>query len=145
MATETTKRNEAWEQAKESGKESLAKGKEAGEQAMEAARQEGKGILDKAKDAACAVGKKAEDATAAAGHGIADFGERVSEKGPHSGFMGTASQKVGDTIKEGGRYIEEQKLSGMAHDVAEIVKNHPIPALVAVFGLGFMIGQAMKD
>jgi hypothetical protein len=163
---EAGKKNQAWENAKEDGREALSKGKEAGEQAIQAARQEGKDALEKVKDAgsdvldkaketaqsvgsmaaetATMVGKKADDATAAAGHSVADLGERIAQKGPQSGFAGAATHKVGDTIKEGGRYIEEQKLSGMARDVEEIVKNHPVPALLAVFGIGFILGHALK-
>jgi len=165
--THETKRDQAWENAKDAGRDAMGKGKEAGEQALDAARQEGKAAfgkvkeaggeaIDKAKEAAQsvgtmavetaqAVGKKAEDATAAAGHGIAEFGEKIAEKGPQSGFAGAASHKVGDTIKEGGRYIEEHKISGMAKDLEGVIKNHPIPALLAVFGIGFMLGHAMKE
>jgi len=178
MASNTIKKNEPWEHAKDAGREALSKGKEAGEQAVQAARVEGQDTLEKAKDAgghvmdkvkdaggqmmdkakdaaqsvgtmasetACMVGQKAEDATAAAGHSIADFGQKIADKAPQAGFAGAAAQKVGDTIKDGGRYIEEQKLSGIAHDVEAVIKNHPIPALLAVFGIGFMIGHAMKE
>jgi len=133
------------ENAKEAGRDALSKGKEMGTQAAEAVREQGKNAVDMAKDAACAVGKKAEDATAAAGHGIAGFGERIAEKGPHSGFAGTAAQTVGDTLQKGGHYIEEQKISGMASDVADMVKAHPIPIVVAALGIGFLIGRSMKD
>jgi len=164
---ETGKKNEAWETAKDAGRDAMGKSKEAGEQALEAARQEGKAAFGKVKEAggeaidkaketaqsvgsmavetAHAVGQKAEDATAAAGHGIAEFGERIADKGPQSGFAGAASHKVGETIKEGGRYIEEHKLSGMAKDLEGVIKNHPIPALLAVFGIGFILGHAMKE
>jgi ElaB/YqjD/DUF883 family membrane-anchored ribosome-binding protein len=164
---ETGKKNQAWENAKDAGKDAVSKGKEAGEQALEAAKEEGKETIDKVKDAggaamdkakeavqsvgtmasetACMVGQKAEQATAAAGHGIADFGDKIAQQGPQSGFAGAAAHKVGETIKEGGRYIEEQKLSGMARDVESVIKNHPIPALLAVFGIGFILGHALKE
>jgi len=175
MATKTyqpsqpgdTKGNESWQGAKDSSKEAFRKAGEAGEQALNAAREQGKEALGKVKEAgnealdkaretaqsvghlaaetATAVGRKAEDMTAAAGHGIAGFGEAISQKAPQAGVMGVASHAIGDTIQEGGRYLEEHKLTGMARDVETLVKNHPIPALLAVLGLGFCIGRAMRD
>ena len=60
-------------------------------------------------------------------------------------MAGRASQAVADTVKGSGQYIEEAKLSGMAHDVEHVIKNHPIPALLVCFGIGYCIGRAMKD
>jgi hypothetical protein len=147
---------QATQAARQEGQDMVDKAKDAGAQVMDKVRDAGGQVMDKAKETAqsvgtmasetaCMVGKKAEDATAAAGHSIAEFGDKISEKAPQAGFAGAAAQKVGETIKEGGRYIEEHKLSGMAHDVEAIIKNHPIPALLAVFGIGFMIGHAMKE
>jgi len=161
------KGNESWEKAKDAGKETLSKAKDAGQEALDKAREVGEGVLGKVKEAgahaldtakgaahsvgetatetAAAVGKKADDMTAAAGHGIAGFGETIAQKAPHEGLAGRASQAVADTIKESGRYIEEQKLSGMAQDVEQFVKNHPIPTILVVLGIGFCLGRAMKD
>jgi len=159
--------SEHWDKAKEAGKDAANKAKEAGTEAVESAKEAGTGVLnkvkeagseaiDKAKDAmhsvgdmategVAAVGKKADDMTAAAGHGIASLGEKMADKGPHDGLAGRASQAVASTIKEGGKYIEEHKLSGMAQDVEQVVKNHPIPALLVVLGIGFCLGRAMRD
>jgi hypothetical protein len=136
---------ETLEKAKDAGGNIMDKAKDAGAEMMDKAKEAAQSVGTMASDTACMVGKKAEDATAAAGHSIADFGQKIADQAPQAGFAGAAAQKVGDTIKEGGRYIEEQKLSGIAHDVEAVIKNHPIPALLAVFGIGFMIGHAMKD
>jgi len=159
--------NDSWEKTKEAGKDTLSKAKEAGQEALNKAKEVGEDALGKVKEAgtqalgkakeavhsvgematetAATVGRKADDMTAAAGHGIAGFGETIAQKAPHEGLAGKASQAVADTIKEGGRYIEEHKLSGMAHDVEQVVKNHPIPALLIVFGIGYCLGRTMKD
>jgi len=148
MASKTfqpTATGDALERTKDASRDALSKGKEVAAQAAETVRQQGAHAVDMAKDAACTVGKKAEDATAAAGHGMADLGERIAEKGPHSGFAGTAAQAVGDTLQKGGHYMEEQKLSGMTHDVVDLVKAHPIPIVIAALGIGFLLGRSMKD
>jgi ElaB/YqjD/DUF883 family membrane-anchored ribosome-binding protein len=113
-------------------------------------------IMDKAKDAAVSVGdmasqacatvaKKADDYAATAGADIKKFGDNMSEKSPHEGLIGHASQAMAETIKGGGHYLEEAKLSGMADDVTHLVQRHPMPALLICLGVGFMLGRAMRD
>jgi len=147
---------EALNKAKEAGKEAISMAKEAGAEAIDKAKEAGAEALGKAKEAvgsvgematqaASAVGQKADDITAAAGHGIKEFGDTVAKKAPHEGLAGAASQAVAETIKGSGRYLEEAKLSGMAHDVEQVIKNHPIPALLITLGIGFCLGRAMKD
>ena len=147
---------EALNKAKEAGKEAMSMAKEAGAEAIGKAKEAGAEAIGKAKEAvgsvgematqaASAVGQKADDLTAAAGHGIKEFGDTVAKKAPHDGLTGAASQAVAETIKGSGRYLEEAKLSGMAHDVEQVIKNHPIPALLLCLGIGFCLGRVMKD
>jgi len=147
---------DALQKAKEAGKDILDQAKQAGNAALQEAKDASSDVLGKAKDAAsavgemashaaCAVGQKADDLTAAAGHEIKTFGDTIAKKAPHEGITGAASQAVAETVKGGGRYIEDAKLSGMAHDVEQVIKNHPIPALLACLGIGFCLGRMMKD
>lgn len=133
------------EAAEEVGADALGKVREAGSTAMGKAREAVASAGEMASEAASAVGKKADDLTAAAGHGIKSLGETISEKTPHEGITGHASQAVADTIRGAGRYVEEHKLSGIAHDAEQIIKNHPIPALLICFGIGVCVGRALKD
>jgi hypothetical protein len=161
------KEGDHMEKAKEAGAQALDKAKEAGTQAMTSAKEMGAEAVDKVKEAgaaaydkakgaaesvgematqaACAVGHKADDLTGAAGHEIKAFGDTLAKKSPHEGMAGHASQAVADTIKSAGRYLEDGKLSGMAQDVEQVIKNHPIPALLICFGIGVCIGRAMKN
>lgn len=136
---------EALDMAKDIGAEAFDKVKDAGAQALGKAREAVGSVGDMAVETASAVGNKADDMTAAAGHGIKEFGDTIGKKAPHDGMVGHASQAVADTIKGSGQYIEEHKLSGMAHDVEKIIKDHPIPALLVCFGLGYCVGRALKD
>jgi len=142
--------------AKEAGKEALQKTQEAGDDAVRKAKEAGTQVLGKAKEAAsaagemashtaAAVGHKADDLAAAAGHEIREFGDTIAHRGPHQGLAGAASQAVADSVKGSGRYIEEAKLSGMAHDVEQVIRNHPLPALLVCFGVGFCLGRVLKD
>jgi hypothetical protein len=136
---------EAFDAAKQAGAEGFSKIKDAGAEGFGKAREAVGSVGEMAAETACAVGKKADDLTAAAGHEIKEFGETVAKKTPHEGVAGHAAQSVAETIKGSGKYIEEAKLSGMAHDVEQVIKTHPIPALLICFGVGFCIGRAMKD
>jgi len=96
---------------------------------------------DKAKEAASAIGDKAEQATHAVGNRIESMGETLREKLPHTGVLGTASDKVASGLEASGRYIEEQGLKGMADDVTNMIRRNPIPALLAGVALGFLIAR----
>lgn len=163
----TNKGAEHMERAKDAGAEALSKAKEAGREAIEGTKEAGADALHKAKDAgtdalgkakeaavavgamateaASAVGQKADDLAGSAGHEIREFGDTLGKKGPHDGLAGTASKAVADTIKGSGQYIEDAKLSGMARDVEQIVKSHPVPALLICFGIGFCVGRTLKE
>jgi hypothetical protein len=147
---------EAMNKGKEAGREAMTGAKEASAEALQKAKEAGTDVIGKARDAAaaagdaaseaaCAVGHKANDVTAAAGHQIREFGDTIARKSPHDGIAGAASQAVADTIKGSGRYIEEAKLTGMAEDVENVVKTHPIPALLICLGVGFCLGRMFKD
>src|SRR4029077_13594214 len=125
--------------AKEAGSEALDAAKQAGEDALGKVKEAGGATLDKARDtvapagtmateAVTAAGKKADDVTGACGHIFKTMGESLAEKTPHEGMMGHAAQAVADTIKGAGNYVEEHKLSGMAKDLEQVIKNHPVPA-----------------
>jgi len=142
--------------AQEAGREGFAAAKEAGADAIDKAKGTAADVVGKAKEtvaavgematqAASAAGQKADDLTSAAGHEIRGFGDTISKKAPHEGFAGAASQAFAEGVKGGGRYIEEAKLSGMAHDIEGVVRNHPIPSLLVCLGIGYCLGRLTKD
>jgi len=148
--------NDPFGKAKEKGGQAMDAAKDAGGQVMDKVRDAGTQVVEKAKEAAtsvgemanqavCNVGKKADDLTATAGADIAKWGDALSEKAPHSGLVGQASQAVAGTLRDSGHYLEDAKFSGMANDVAKLVQRHPMPAILIGFGIGFMLGRALKS
>jgi hypothetical protein len=97
-----------------------------------------------ASQAASDVGKKADDLTASAGVGIQELGDKLSRNVPHAGAVGSASQAVARTVKEGGQYLESAKLSGITEDVARVIRRNPIPAILIAIGLGWFAGRTLK-
>jgi len=100
---------------------------------------------DKVGDAASAVSKKADQVTATAGSNIKNFGETVRERGPQEGMFGDATKSVAGTIEAGGKYLEDQGLSGMVDDMAGVIKRNPVPSILVGIGLGILIGRALRS
>jgi hypothetical protein len=70
--------------------------------------------------------------------------ETIRENTPDSGVVGGAARAVSDTIEKGGRYLENEKLSGMMNDFTDVVRSHPVPALLVAMGVGFLLGRALS-
>jgi hypothetical protein len=137
MANSTLGKNQEWAQAADSAKDAAAS---VGEMACHAASAVG----GMASQTACDAGKKVDDLAASAGVGIQGWGEKLSRNSPHEGMLGSASQAVAQTVKQGGEYLEGQKLSGMADDLAHLVRRNPIPAICIAAGLGWFMGRMLK-
>jgi hypothetical protein len=125
-----------WTQAADKAKEAAAS---VGEMASHAACAVG--VM--ANQAACDVGRKADDLTANAGHSIQEWGDRLGRQAPQAGVMGSASQAVARTVKEGGEYLENAKLSGLTEDLAQLVRRNPIPSVLIALCLGCFVGRKL--
>lgn len=97
-----------------------------------------------ASQAAGDVGKRADDLTASAGAGIQELADRLSKSTPQEGMLGSASQAVARTVKEGGEYVETAKLSGITEDVAEWIRRNPITAILIATGLGWFVARKLR-
>ena len=56
-----------------------------------------------------------------------------------------ATHAAAGALQGSGKYIEHAKLSGMAHDVAAVIKNHPVPTMLICFGIGYCVARALKE
>ena len=129
--------HEEWAQA---GEKAASVASAAGEMASHAASA----VSEMATKAAGDVGKKADELTASVGAGIWGMGDKFSKNSPHTGVVGDASQAVARTIKEGGQYVEGAKLSGMADDVAHLIRRNPIPSVLIAIGLGWFVASKLR-
>jgi hypothetical protein len=130
--------NQEWTQAADKAKEAAAS---VGEMAGHAASAVGA----MAGQAACEVGQKVDDLAASAGVGIQELGDKLSKNAPQEGLLGSASQTVARTVKDGGKYLEGAKLSGMAEDVARLIRRNPIPAVLIGIGLGWFLSRKLRS
>lgn len=127
-----------WTQAAEKAKDAAAC-------ATEMASHAASAVGTMASNAACDVGKKADELTANAGAGIQGWGDTIAKNTPHSGMLGTASQAVARTVKEGGEYLQEAKLSGLTEDLTQLIKRNPVPAVCVALGLGWLMASRLRS
>jgi len=155
------------EKAKETAGQYADKAKETASQFADKAKETAGNVADKAKDfvgqmgdktreaasavgdmasnAASNVGKSADKMASSAGSSVQHFADTIKEKGPHGGVLGDATRAVADTIHEGGKYLEQEGLSGMMDDVTNVIRRNPLPAVLVGIGLGFLIGRTLGN
>jgi hypothetical protein len=114
-----------------------------GDKAKEAASAVGELVSSATSTAAGAAGRAADRATSSAGSGVKHLGETIKEKGPQGGMLGSATRAVGDTLEQGGRYVEQEGLSGMMEDLTDVIRRNPMPSVLIAIGLGFLIGRTL--
>jgi methyl-accepting chemotaxis protein len=131
--------------AQETGTAVLDKTKEFASNIGDKAKDAASTVSQKAEDLASNVGQKAEDATTAVGDSMKNLASTIRENAPLGGFVGSASSSVADTLESGGRYLQEEGLSGIADDLTNLIKRNPIPALLVGIGLGYMIARATRS
>jgi len=74
-----------------------------------------------------------------------NLGEKVRDRAPDSGFLGTAADKVAGGLESAGKYLEDKNLSGMAEDLTGMIRRNPIPALLIGVGLGFLLARTLRS
>jgi hypothetical protein len=99
----------------------------------------------RAQNVAAEVGQRAEETVSDLGRQMQNLAGTIRESGPDEGMMGSATTTVADTLEAGGRYLEEQKLSGVAEDLEGVIRRYPLPAVLAALGLGFLISRATRS
>jgi ElaB/YqjD/DUF883 family membrane-anchored ribosome-binding protein len=165
--TTTDKTREAFgnvaDKAKDVASSFADKAKDAAGNFADMAKDAAGNLTDKAKDATTTVthkaedlaknagqyakqaGQKADDATASFGHTIKSAADTVRAKGPHDGILGSATSATAGAMESTGRYLEQEKLSGMAHDMTELIRRNPIQALLIAGAIGFLVGRTLKS
>lgn len=109
------------------------------------ARETASNLGNTASEAASNLGQKAEDATTAVGGSMKSLAGTIRENAPEGGFIGSAGSTLADTLEKGGRYLEEQGLSGMGDDLTNLIRRNPVPALLVGIGLGYLIARATRS
>jgi ATP phosphoribosyltransferase regulatory subunit HisZ len=99
-------------------------------------------VGDRAKDMAHTAGQRAEDYVHRAGSAMEQLGDTIREHAPQGGTFGGVGSRVADNLASGGRYLQEEGISGLADDVTDMIRRNPIPALFIGIGLGYLVARA---
>jgi Sec-independent protein translocase protein TatA len=99
---------------------------------------------DKAKELGQQAGVKADDALHSVGQGMSSLAGTLRQSAPQSGVLGSAAGTVAEQLETGGRYLSEHDLGQIGSDLTSVIRRYPIPTLVCVFGIGFLMGGAMR-
>jgi ElaB/YqjD/DUF883 family membrane-anchored ribosome-binding protein len=101
-------------------------------------------VSQKAKDMASQAGDRADDAIASVGQSMSSLAGSLRQNAPREGMMGTAAGTVADRLEAGGQYLQEHGLGEMSDDLASLIRQHPLPSMAIVFGIGFLLGGALR-
>jgi hypothetical protein len=116
-----------------------------GKEFLDKAKDMGANLADKAKDVASTAGHKADDAVSSVGSGMESLAGTMRDKLPGDGYLGSASSAVAGALEKGGHYLKEEGLSGMADDLAGLIRRNPVPAVLIGIGVGFLLARATRS
>ena len=122
-----------------------------GQQAQNAAAN----LTQKAKEVTSTAAAKAEDvahkaehqtdsALSAVGEKMSSLASSIRSNAPQEGMVGSAASTVADKLDTSGRYLRASGVRRITDDLAEVVRRHPIPAVITVFSVGLVIGMAAR-
>jgi hypothetical protein len=75
---------------------------------------------------------------------MSSLGGTIREKGPQSGFLGSAASGVASAMETGGNYLQEHGLGDMCSDLTSVVRRYPFQALLVGFGVGYLFARATR-
>ncbi len=107
----------------------------------EEAREVASAVAQKAGTLASSAGEKADEAAAAIGTGMQSWAHNIRDTTRDMGDRGCAANAVADNLDSSGRYLQEEGLSGMAADVANVIRRHPFSAVLIGLALGYLVAR----
>jgi len=134
----------ATDKARDMASAAVDKTKDLASSAMDKTRDATSSVVDKTKDMASRAGQRADDMAGRAGDAMQSAAGTVRDYAP-SGTLGSAANRVADTLESGGRYLQEEGLSGLAGDLTDMIKRNPIPALLIGLGVGYLLARALSS
>jgi len=100
--------------------------------------------VDQAKNLGTSAVSMADTATARVGSRVESMADKLRDSAPREGMVHDAASKVADTLERGGRYLQEEGLSGISDDLTNVIKRNPIPALLVGIGIGYLLAHALR-
>ena len=86
------------------------------------------------------AGDAAERLRTSAAHGLDSAADAVHAGGER---VASAAHRAGDALASGAEYVRDNVVRDIVDDLAEVVRNHPGPALLCAAALGFVLGRSV--
>ena len=136
--------NSRMENVKDTAREAAASAGQTFQEAKGAAKEAASNIGQQAREYASGAGEKAGDALHSVGQGMSTLAGTIRQNVPESGMLGSAAGTVAEQLDSGGRYLREHDIGDITGDLGNVVRRYPIPSLLCVFGIGFLLGGVLR-
>jgi hypothetical protein len=131
--------------AQQAASSAVQKTQETASSLAEQARGTAQDVMHRAGEAASSFGQRAGETVTGLGSQMQHLAGTIRENAPREGFVGSAAGTMADTLETGGRYLHEHDLSGMADDLAGVVRRYPLQAVLAGIGIGFLMARVTRS
>jgi hypothetical protein len=103
------------------------------------------GLASQAREAVSGMASKASEAMSKVGEKMSALTGSVREQvaGGREALQ-SAAGTVASRFEAGTDYFREHDLSDMSREAIGLVRRHPLPAMLAAFGLGLLLGSALR-
>jgi hypothetical protein len=108
------------------------------------AQETASNLGQRAQEMASTAAERAGDALGSVGQGMSNLAGSIRQNVPREGMLGSAAGSVAEGLEAGGRYLREHDLGDIGDDLGRLVRQHPLPAMLTVFGIGFLLGSALR-
>jgi uncharacterized protein YjbJ (UPF0337 family) len=78
----------------------------------------------------------------AVGEKIGSLADIIRDKAPHEGTVGSAASTVADKLDAAGSYLQQKNVDHMMGDLSDMIRRHPVPALLIGLGIGYLLARA---
>jgi hypothetical protein len=136
--------NSRFDNVKEQAHETTAAAGQTFQEAKGAVKEAAANVGQQARDVASRAGDQAEEAMHSVGQGMSSLAGTLRQNAPQSGPLANAAGSVAQQLDAGGRYLREHDFSAIGEDMANVIRRHPLPAVLCVFGIGFLLGGALR-
>ncbi len=147
--------NSRIENAKDAGREAASTAGQSFQEAKGAAKEAASGMGQQARDVAhqagstareyaSKAGDRAEETLHSVGQGMSSLAGNIRQSAPQGGMLGSAAGSVADQLEAGGRYLREHDFGDIGEDLSNVIRRYPVASLMCVFGIGFLLGGALR-
>jgi ABC-type transporter Mla subunit MlaD len=136
--------NSRIEGVKDQAKETAASAGQTFQEVKGVAKEAAANVGQQAREYAAKAGDKAEDALHSVGQGMSSLAGTIRQSAPQGGTLASAAGTVAEKLDTGGRYLREHDFGDIGEDLSNVVRRYPIASLMCVFGIGVLMGGALR-